>query len=305
MATYTTFKRESLERYLIMFELGELLDYEPITEGIENSNYFLRFDDNDSEFVLTITESLDFSEVAFFNDLLQVLAKSSLPVPQPQLTLDGMSSTIFKGKPTWLFNRLPGSHPNTTTETQCEQIGEALAKLHIGGQSARYERANAYSTTWATAALKQVEGNLAELDRHRLGQVVERYAIEGGALPRGIIHGDLFRDNALFEGDALTGVIDFYHACEDYLIQDIAITLNDWCCDGGEDVASKGQALIRGYESIRILENEEHKALPRFREFAAMRFALTRLLAGRTDSPVKNPREFLDLLTRLQADQET
>ncbi|MFT4676081.1 MAG: homoserine kinase type II [Patiriisocius sp.] len=305
MATYTTFERESLERYLIMFELGELIDYEPILEGIENSNYFLRFDDGDFEFVLTITEDLDFSEVAFFSDLLQVLAKSGLPVPQPQLTLDGMSSTIFKGKPTWLFNRLPGTHPNTTTETQCEQIGEALAKLHIGGRDARYDRDNAYSIEWAKDALKQVEGNLTEFDRRSLGDVVERYEIEDGALPRGIIHGDLFRDNALFEGNALTGVIDFYHACEDYFIQDIAITLNDWCCEGGEDVALKGQALIRGYESIRPLENEEREALPRFREFGAMRFALTRLLAGRTDNPVKNPREFLDLLTRLKADQET
>lgn len=305
MATYTTFERESLERYLIMFELGELADYQPISEGIENSNYFLQFDDNDHEFVLTITESLDFSEVAFFSDLLQVLAKGGLPVPQPQQTLDGMSSTIFKGKPTWLFNKLPGSHPTTTTEAQCEQIGEALAKLHVGGQNARYDRDNVYSSEWAKTALKQVKGDLTVLDHQNLGQVVERYGIEDETLPRGIIHGDLLRDNALFEGNALTGVIDFYHACEDYFIQDIAITLNDWCCEGGEDVAAKRHALIRGYESIRALENQEHAALPRFREFGAMRFALTRLLAGRTDNPVKNPREFLDLLTRLQADHET
>tara|TARA_R110002072_G_scaffold1369_7_gene11317 strand:+ start:6492 stop:7409 length:918 start_codon:yes stop_codon:yes gene_type:complete len=305
MATYTTFEREALERYLIMFELGELLDYEAISSGIENSNYFLRFEDKEIEFVLTITEDLDFSEVPFFNDLLQVLAKSGLPVPQPQSTLDGMSSTIFKGKPTWLFNRLPGSHPDITTETQCEKIGSALAQLHLGGAAARYERENVYSISWAKAAVDQLAADLSELDQRSLNQALERYQNECEKLPRGIIHGDLFRDNALFEEDNLTGVIDFYHACNDYFVQDIAITLNDWCCEAGTDVEPKRLALLRGYESVRALEAAEHKALPRFREFAAMRFALTRLLAGRSDNPVKNPREFLDLLIRLQADQET
>jgi len=308
MATYTTFKRESLERYLIMFDLGELDEFEPIASGIENSNYYIRFEDTELEYVLTITEGLDFEEVPFFNDLLQVLTKSGLPVPEPQRTLDGMSSTIFKSKPTWLFKRLSGSHPEIPSEAQCSEIGLALAKLHVAGQKARYSRNNVYHPGWAKASLASVTANLNSADRQNLQLSVGRYIGErhdDSDLPRGVIHGDLFRDNALFVDNTLTGVIDFYHACDDYYIQDIAITINDWCREQGIDVPSKKDAFLTSYASIRPLELTEQEALPRFREYAAMRFALTRLLAGRAGNSIKNPREFLDLLYRLQADQET
>jgi len=303
MATYTTFERETLERYLIMFDLGELGEFEPITSGIENSNYYVSFENTDLEYVLTITEGLNFKEVPFFNDLLQALAKSGIPVPEPQRTLDGMSSTIFKSKPTWLFNRLPGNHPETPNEVQCVEIGIALAKLHVAGRKAKYNRDNVYSPDWAKDTLANVAVDLNAADLQSLQLSVDRYFAERHedcALPRGTIHGDLFRDNALFVENALTGVIDFYHACDDYFIQDIAISINDWCCEQGADIPEKEKALLTGYTSVRPLEIAEQEALPRFREYGAMRFSLTRLLAGRTDNPIKNPREFLDLLNRLQ-----
>lgn len=308
MATYTTFERESLERYLIMFELGELDGFEPIESGIENSNYYIRFKNSDLEYVLTITEDLGFEEVPFFNDLLQVLTKSGLPVPEPQRTLDGMSSTIFKSKPTWLFNRLAGTHLEKPNEMQCIEIGIALAKLHLAGQKARYSRNNVYHPSWAKEALANVAASLNSADQKNLQLSVDRYLDQrhdDDGLPRGVIHGDLFRDNALFVDNALTGVIDFYHACEDYYVQDIAITINDWCCEQGIDVPLKKAAFLDGYASVRPLEIAEQEALPRFREYAAMRFSLTRLLAGRAGNPIKNPREFLDLLNRLQTDQDT
>jgi len=308
MATYTTFERESLERYLVMFDLGELGDFEPITSGIENSNYYVRFENTELEYVLTITEGLSFEEVPFFNDLLQALVKSGIPVPQPQQTLDGMTSTIFKSKPTWLFNRLPGSHPEIPNETQCVEIGVALAKLHLAGRNAKYNRDNIYGPEWAKETLANVAANLSTADRQSLQLSVDRYVSESrddNDLPRGTIHGDLFRDNALFEENALTGVIDFYHACDDYFVQDIAISINDWCCEQGADVPTREKALLTGYTSVRPLELAEQEALPRFREYGAMRFSLTRLLAGRTDNPIKNPREFLDLLDRLQSGQDT
>ena len=306
MATYTTFERETLERYLIMFDLGTLLSYDAISDGIENSNYFVRFEELEQEFVLTITEDLGFEDVAFFNDLLQRLANGGLPVPEPQRTLDGMSSTTFKMKPTWLFNRLPGVHPIEPSPEQCRQVGEVLAKLHELSATARYQRDNAYSPGWASDALQAVRSNLGETDAQNLTETVERYVhYTNDDLPRGIIHGDLFRDNALFDGEKLSGVIDFYHACDDYLLQDIAITLNDWCRDSGADDAARIAALLEGYESVRPLLPAEKDALDLFREFGAMRFALTRLLGGRTDNPVKNPREFLDLLAQFARDQDT
>ena len=306
MATYTTFERETLERYLIMFDLGTLLSYDAISDGIENSNYFVRFEELEQEFVLTITEDLGFEDVAFFNDLLQRLANGGLPVPEPQRTLDGMSSTTFKMKPTWLFNRLPGVHPIEPSPEQCRQVGEVLAKLHELSATARYQRDNAYSPGWASDALQAVRSNLGETDAQNLTETVERYVhYTNDDLPRGIIHGDLFRDNALFDGEKLSGVIDFYHACDDYLLQDIAITLNDWCRDSGADDTARIAALLEGYESVRPLLPAEKDALDLFREFGAMRFALTRLLGGRTDNPVKNPREFLDLLAQFARDQDT
>lgn len=305
MATYTTFEREALERYLIMFDIGTLATYEAISDGIENSNYFIRFEGIEQEFVLTITEDLEFDEVPFFNELLQQLVNGGLPVPEPQRTLDGMASTTFKRKPTWLFNRLPGKHPETATIGQCREIGAALARLHELSGLARYSRENVYGPDWAKASLAAVVGGLDEPDQAALERSVERFADFAQDLPRGTIHGDLFRDNALFEGDELTGVIDFYHACDDYLIQDVAITLNDWCCYEGTDDDDKVRALLDGYQSKRALNSDELGAIPLFREFGAMRFALTRLLGGRTDNPIKNPKEFLALLRKLQGNHET
>lgn len=298
MAVYTTFERAALERYLIMFDLGELDEFEPIEGGIENSNYFVRFKDGDRDFVLTITEELDFSDVAFFNDLLQVYCNAGLPVPEPQRTLDGMASTTFKKKPTWLFNRLPGVHLTEPDIDQCQQIGSILAKLHECSEKARYHRHNYYDKNWASAALEKVSDQLNEENRRLLERSVEAYLkheSEFAHLPKGIIHGDLFRDNALFEGDQLSGVIDFYHASEDFLIQDVAIALNDWCPG---DLAAQ-DALLSGYNSVRPLTADEQSALMQFRQFGAMRFALTRLLGGRSDNPVKNPKEFLHLLASM------
>jgi homoserine kinase type II len=225
-------------------------------------------------------------------------------------------------KPTWLFNRLPGAHPTQPSPEQCRQIGEALAKLHELSTTARYQRVNPYSASWANNALGTVIGDLNSADAKCLSNTVERYVnYSNEELPRGIIHGDLFRDNALFEGEKLSGVIDFYHACDDYLVQDIAITLNDWCRknypegnsennsenipESSADDSVRVNALLDGYQSVRTLLPAEQAALGLFREFGAMRFALTRLLGGRADNPVKNPREFLDMLARLTADQET
>ncbi len=297
MATYTEVTAESLTRYLFMFDLGELRSFEPISAGIENSNYFVTLD-NEHEFVLTITEDIDLNDVPFFNDLLGRLVSAGLPVPEPQRTLDGMPSTIFKGKPTWLFTRLNGSHVTDPNETQCFEIGKALAIIHQQALSCHFERPNAYNPSWTEKTLELVKEQLEPDDHNTLLRAVANYCQFEKPLPRGVIHGDLFRDNALFEGNNLTGVIDFYHACDDYLIQDLAITINDWCLDGVEVVEAKQEALLNGYEQIRKLEADETSHIEQFRIFAAMRFALTRLLAA-SDDPSRKPQAKLELLAHL------
>lgn len=304
MAAFTTFSTAALERYLVMFDIGDLHTFEAIETGIENSNYFVTLiaGDETYDFVLTITENLTFEEVPFFNDLLAQLARSGLPVPVPERTLDGMSSTIFCGKPAWLFPKLPGAHPVEVTPGQCATIGRALAQLHGGAGAARYTRDNPYSLAWLESTLEAQSGSLDDADLAMLSRILDEYraVAANDDLPKGIIHGDLFRDNALFDGEVLTGIIDFYHACEDFLVQDLAITLNEWCTDSeGREDEARYTALMNGYESVRPLTGEERALLPAFRRSGAMRFILTRLLSGDEDGHLKDPEEYLSVARKL------
>ncbi|MCB1691326.1 MAG: homoserine kinase [Pseudomonadales bacterium] len=306
MAAFTTFSESALERYLVMFDIGELVRFEPITSGIENSNYFVTLEvpGDEAEFVLTITEGLTFEDVPFFNELFRILERSGLPVPVPQKTLDGMSSTIFCGKPAWLFPRLPGRHPQSVTPEQCRTIGNALARLHEGAAATRYKRANPYDLDFLTRTFTEERSRLASDDAAMLERIFEPYkALGADELPAGIIHGDLFRDNALFEGEELTGIIDFYHACTDFLAQDVAITINDWCtAPEGQQVPEKVAALMEGYESIRPMTSPEKAALPTLMRAGALRFILTRLLSGEDGSTLKDPEEFLRIARVLDAE---
>ncbi|XOV86239.1 MAG: homoserine kinase [Pseudomonadota bacterium] len=304
MAVFTTFSESALERYLVMYGIGDLKHYEAIPGGIENSNYFVTLENGDQtfEFVLTITENLSFEEAPFFNNLYSELSRKNLPVPNPERTLDGMTSTIFCGKPTWLFPRLPGTHPETVSRAQCEAIGAALASIHLSTGGIKYERANPYNHAWVTSTLDQVSRLVSSADLERFHRVADEYNrfVASDSLPAGIIHGDLFRDNTLFEGDELTGIIDFYHACRDYYAQDLAITINDWCTEAdGSTAADRLSALLAGYNRVRVLSAAETAALPELRRFGALRFALTRLLSGSGGSHLKDPSEFTRLLDAL------
>ncbi|HIG42102.1 MAG: homoserine kinase [bacterium] len=307
MAVFTTFKSESLARHLIMYDQGELGQFKPIDSGIENSNYFVSLineQGGQSEFVLTITENISFDEMPFFNSLMSHLFHYGLPVPNPQSTLDGMTGTSFCGKPTVLVPKLPGDHPVTLTTEQCHTIGIKLAELHEAAQGVRYHRSNPYSSQWVNSSLDDVQDRLTDKDRSLLQQIATQYAelesAEQKDLPRGIIHGDLFRDNALFVGEKLTGIIDFYHACEDFLVQDIAITINDWCTSPeGDFDAERQDALLKGYHRVRELTKKEKEQLPGFQQFAALRFILTRLLSGGDNDPLKDPEEILRIARQL------
>ncbi|MFT4720716.1 MAG: homoserine kinase type II [Candidatus Azotimanducaceae bacterium] len=297
MAAFTTFTQSALCRYLAIYDLGELKTYSPITAGIENSNYYVTLtrDGVDCDYVLTINESLNFEQAPFFSQLLDQLARQNLPVPAPHRTMDGMSSTVFCGKPTWLFPCLPGVHPDPVSTEQCRAIGASIAKLHTAAQGPKLQRTNPYSATWLETTYSENRWRLEEQDQASLDKVAAEYRqLQDLILPVGIIHGDLFRDNALFIDDELTGIIDFYHACTDFLIQDLAITINDWCSDeNGVMRVSLCDALIGGYEAIRPLEADEHKYLPAFQRVGAMRFLLTRYVSDTGDGPLKDPMEFI------------
>lgn len=303
MAVFTTFDRARLERYLNLFQLGELVDFSPIEAGIENSNYHVTLLEagREHEYILTILEFLSFNEVSFFNTLLAHLSRQGLPVPVPRETLDGMTSTIFCGKPTLLFPKLPGAHPNIVDGPSSYKVGEALARIHDAtaslGLPREKIRKNPYDPAWARSALASVSEKLGSEDYALMADSVQRYeSLTDPDLPRGVIHGDLFRDNCLFLDDELTGIIDFYHACEDMLVLDLAITLNDWCSnESGDMVPDLVAEMIRGYESVRRLTDPERAALHDFQKVAAMCFVLSRLQSG----DLKDPEEFLRIARAL------
>ena len=303
MAAFTTFTESALERYLIMFDIGELKSWTAIETGIENSNYFVTTEKYGEtlEFVLSIMEDLTFSDVPFFNTILRHLSKFGLPVPAPHQTLDGMTSTIFCGKPTFVLPKLEGQHLIEASTSHCEIIGKALAEIHVTLAAKNLERDNPYSHDWMVKTIADVQHLLEPADFQLINKIASEYSeISDLPLPKGVIHGDLFRDNALFKDDQLTGIIDFYHACHDFLIQDVAITINDWCKDtDGLLDPERSASFIEGYETVRTLEDEEREFLPFFQRAASARFALTRLLSGEEGAHLKDPKEFLQLAISL------
>ncbi len=296
MAAFTTFPEEALERYLQMFGKGRLDSFAPIEGGIENSNYFVTLveDGATMDYVLTIIEGMTFAEVPFFNKVMSRLNRHGLPVAAPENTLDGMTSTIFCGKPAFFFKKLPGAHPDEIDEAHCHQLGEFMAHAHQALSDLQDARSNPYDPQWMQSTGDHVADKLEESERLLIRELIETYGrLQASELPRGLIHGDLFKDNTLFEDGSLSGVIDFYHACHDLLIQDLAIAINDWCKGSeGIDEALK-QAVLAGYGSIRALTPEEKDALLPLQQVSAVRFALTRILSG--DPPLKDPGEMLQL----------
>jgi homoserine kinase type II len=307
MATLTTFKDDALTRYLTMFGLGDLHACEAILGGIENSNYFVTLDQHDekSEYVLTIIEGLTFDDVPFFNRVLQHLYYYGLPVPAPRHTLDGMTSTIFCGKPTFLTPKLSGEHLAEASIEHCTAIGKVLADIHITLATEDLHRDNPFSPDWMEDTLKTVAKHVTADELVLLTRIAGEYeAAQDLDLPKGIIHGDLFRDNVLFEGGEVAGILDFFHACDDFLVQDIAITIIDWCRDeAGSRCTDRRLALIDGYCSKRELTSTECEYLMVFEKFSAARFALTRLITGEPGEYLKSPKEFLSLARQL--DEQT
>ncbi len=303
MSAFTTFSQDALEVFLVKFDVGDLISWTPIKTGIENSNYFVttRKHAEDRSFVLTIMEVLSFDDIPFFNGLLMHLSHYGLPVPAPQQTLGGMTSTTFCDKPTVLVPKLTGEHPKQISTNHCNAIGQVLGEIHCALATTYLYRANPFDLDWMFHTIENLGHELDKEDRLLLDKIADEYAeISELPLPKGITHGDLFRDNALFKGEELTGVIDFYRACNDFLIQDIAITINDWCrTEQNEISAELSESLLQGYESKRSLEDEERELLPNFQLAACARFTLTRLLSGSEGHHLKDPLVYMHLAASL------
>ena len=212
-----------------------------------------------------------------------------------------MTTTLFCGKPTLLFPRLEGVHLEDVNETHCRAIGNALGDIHVTLATQDWYRANPYSPEWMETTLEDITPTVSEDDLTMLNQIANDYeTAQELSLPAGIVHGDLFRDNVLFENNEVSGILDFFHACNDFFVQDIAIAINDWCREDATNISeTQRTALIEGYSDKRELTEMELEHLPAFQTFSAARFALTRLITGDGGEYLKDPHEFLDLTRNL------
>lgn len=285
MSVYTPLEFEEVATFLRRYDGLTLQDLQATTTGIENSNFFLQAIDARGAtraLVLTVFESVPDHDLPYFAALLEHLQRQGLPVPAPLRDTAGQPLQRIRNKACMLVPRLRGGHIETPSVAQCEAIAAALARIHASSDRFAPHRIGDFNAAWRQRSFALVSGNLGEADRALLRNQLDRWHHEetlGAVLPRGITHGDLFHDNALFEGDILTGIIDFYYACEDVFVYDLAILINDWCnrTDGTLDPL-RHEAVLRGYQSVRALTTPELRALPDYLGFAALRFWLSRLV---------------------------
>ncbi|MBB2204916.1 homoserine kinase [Gluconacetobacter takamatsuzukensis] len=308
MAVYTDVSDGALRAFLSSYEIGELTAYRGIAEGVENSNFVLRTTDGD--FILTLYERrVNPADLPWFLGLMGTLADHGLSCPRPVAGRDGEALRSLAGRPAAITTFLPGVWPREVRVAHCAPVGAALAALHVAGQGYTAERANGLGpAAWGPlldscrADADSVSPGLgAELDA-ALGAILPAWP-GAGDLPRGQIHADLFPDNVFFLDGAVSGVIDFYFACTDFLAYDIAICLNAWCFEAdGVFVPERARALIAGYESVRPLDAAERRAMPVLAAGAAMRFLLTRLYDWLNTPPgaMVTRKDPLDYLRRLR-----
>jgi homoserine kinase type II len=282
MAVYTDVAAEELSTFLSAYDLGDLLAYKGIAEGVENSNFLLHT--SGGYFILTLYEKrVAAADLPFFLGLMEHLAARGLTCPQPVKTRAGETLGTLAGRPAAIVTFLDGMWIRRPSATHCAGLGRALAELHIAGADFHLRRANALSVEgWRTlyaaaeARADSVQAGLASAIAAELGILAARWPRN---LPQGVIHADLFPDNVFFLGEALSGLIDFYFACTDTLAYDVAICLNAWCFEADHSYnVTKGRALLAAYAARRPLSAAELDALPLLARGAATRFLLTRLV---------------------------
>jgi homoserine kinase type II len=306
MAVYTDVNEEQLRHFLGDYGIGEVLSYKGIAEGSENSNFLLHT--TSGSYILTLYEKrVDLDDLPFFLCLMQHLARKGLTCPLPVERSDGALIGELAGRPAAIITFLEGMWMRHPTVAQCGEVGRELAALHLAGADFPMRRANALAIDgWRTLW----DGSRARADEVLAGLTDEVEAEFDAlqvawpkALPSGIIHADLFPDNVFFLGDRLSGLIDFYFACEDMYAYDLAVCLNAWCFE--PDLSfnpAKAAALTAGYQAVRTLTPAEQDALPLLARGSALRFMLTRLYDWLTipDGTLVQKRDPLEYVARLR-----
>ncbi len=305
MRTVSPLNAETLKGLLARYDVGRLLDHQPTSRGIENSNYFITTlkDGARGQWVLTILERPSHSGSSYV-PLLDLCHEAGLPVAPVVRNISGEAIESLDRKAAMLAPMLPGRHVDDPSAQQLEALGAFVADFHRATGAPGFEVASyPRDARWLRDRQARVRGRMARADSSLVGDAVERVVDllsgkEVAALPVGLVHGDLFRDNVLFDGPKLTGVVDFHHAARGYLVYDLAVAANDWCgVPGGGLDPERAAALVGAYRRIRPLTELEVDCFSGFLLYAAVAFWLSRLAValgaeGNCAGRFKDPDEF-------------
>jgi homoserine kinase type II len=302
MAVYTKLEHQEVRQFLEQYNINNFKDYKGITEGVENTNYLIKTSEQD--YILTIYEKrVDENDLPFFIKLLSYLSENKFPCPKPIANKNNEKINRIKNKNAALVTFLNGQSKNKITSEECFEIGKITAQLHEITKKFDINRKNNLSIeNWESIFEKTIKQKI-DLDesiikktKNYLNFLKDKWPKN---LPQGIIHGDLFPDNIFFTNNKVSGIIDFYFACNDFFAYEIAICINSLCFDNNSTFnMTKAKNLIDGYTSIRTLSEDEKKYLPILSMGAAMRFFLTRLYDfyhtdNKADVKIKDPFEYL------------
>ncbi|MFO0995642.1 MAG: homoserine kinase [Alphaproteobacteria bacterium] len=310
MAVYTEVSDEELRDFLSAYDLGAITSFKGIAEGVENSNYILQTDRG--SYILTLYEKrVAPSDLPFFLGLMDHLAAAGFPCPTPVHGRDGAALRTLCGRPAAIVTFLAGLWPRRILPSHCRALGDALARFHVAGSSFRGQRPNNLSVAgWRPL----YEGSKARADTIQVGleatiasELAFLEAHWPKALPAGVIHADLFPDNVFFLGERLSGIIDFYFACNDFYAYELAICLNAWCFEPDDSFnVTKAHLMLSAYRQQRPFSTEELAALPLLARGASLRFLLTRLydLLHHPDGALVKPKDPLEYLRKLRFHQQ-
>ena len=302
MAVYTDVSDEDLAAFVALYDIGDTLALKGIAEGVENSNFLLHT--TSGYFILTLYEKrVNPADLPFFLELMRHLAARGISCPQPIAARSGAMLGELAGRPAAIISFLDGMWVRRPRREHCAELGEALARFHLAGADFAGQRPNTLSVdSWRPllgASLDQADTVVPGLAAELTAELDHLESCWPTGLPSGVIHADLFPDNVFFIGERLSGLIDFYFACNDAFAYDVAICLNAWCFEPDLSFnVTKARALLNGYRQVRDFTDAEFAALPLLARGSALRFLLTRLHdwlrvpPGALVTP-KDPREYL------------
>ncbi|MCB1916693.1 MAG: homoserine kinase [Rhodocyclaceae bacterium] len=307
MSVFTPVTVEALSRWLENYAVGRVVELRGIAAGVQNSNFFVTT--TLGRYVLTLFETMDRSELPYYLHLMAHLARHGLPVPAPIADRDNEYLGTLADRPAVLVARLSGQSVMEPSPAHCARVGAMLAGLHLAGVSYGRRQDNPRCATWRASTAEAVREFLPADERDLLDrQIAAEARREDDLLPQGAIHADLFRDNVLWDGEFIGGVIDFYFAGHDSLLFDVAVTANDWCtATGGRFDPARIDAFLTAYAADRPFTEEERAQWPSMLRTAALRFWLSRAADYHLPRDgemvlVKDPNEYRDLLRARSAE---